>query len=480
MRTSVKKPRVGIIGGGIWGLSCAFFLEKKSAGLIDVVVLEGTDRPGGMIQTREFANHRMEMGPNGFLDSNPSTFDLCKELDLQQELLPASASAARNRYLYLKNRLHKLPSNLFGMAFSPVLSIRGKLQILTEGLRTKRAIPEEESIADFFRARVGNEVACSLGDAFVTGIWGGDSEELSLPSCFPKWREMEISHGSILRGLKARRIAKSRVAREAGLAKPPSPRMWSLKKGLGQLIDTLAVHLGSRLRIHQKVSALQPVLGQPRAEWRVFIDGQEKPETFDHVILACPAHEQARLLAPYSPALANTLLEIPTTPIAVIGLLFPESQICGDAVKPDGFGYLTPQKDGRPVMGVQWCSAIFPGHRSPPGWHLWRALVGGPNQSQLLDLNDETLTKVVLAELKTVGNWALNPECVHIFRWKRAIPQYTLGHAKRTQAILEAQKTLPGLNCAGSCMGGVAINDCVEQSAKLAAGLVESLTKISG
>lgn len=480
MHTSAKKPRVAIVGAGIWGLSCAYFLQKKSAGQIDVVVLESSERPGGMIQTKEFPNHRMELGPNGFLDSNPSTLELCKDLGLQEDLLPASATAARNRYLYLKNRLHKLPSNLFGMAFSPVLSIRGKLQILTEGLRTKRNIPEEESIADFFRARVGNEVASSLGDAFVTGIWGGNSEELSLPSCFPKWREMEIAHGSILRGLKARRIAGSKAAREAGLAKPPAPRMWSLKNGLGQLTDTLAVRLGSRLRTHQQVSALRPVGGQPEGGWEIVIDGQGNPETFDHIILACPAHVQARLLAPHSTRLANNLLEIPTTPIAVVGLLFPESQICGDAIKPDGFGYLTPQKDGRPVMGVQWCSAIFPGRRSPPGWHLWRALVGGPKQGHLLDQDDEALTRLVLDELKTVGNWTIHPEWVHIFRWKRAIPQYTLGHAKRIDAILETQKTLPGLNCAGSLMGGVAINDCVEQSAKLADNLVKRLAKISG
>jgi len=480
METSAKKTKIAILGAGIWGLSCAYYLQKKAAGKMDLVVLEAGERAGGMIQTFAFSNHRMEAGPNGFLDSNPSTLELCKEVGLEEELLPASVSAARNRFLYLNNRLHKLPSNLLGMAFSPVLSFQGKLRILAEGFRFKRAIPEEESIADFFRARVGEEVASSLGDAFVTGIWGGNFEELSLPSCFPKWRQMEIEHGSILRGLKARRAAKARSASEAGLPKPLPPRMWSLKKGLGQLIDTLAGRLGSSLRTRNKVSALQPLGGQPGTGWLVFHEGNDRPETFDQVILACPAYEQARLLAPLSPALAESLSEIQTTPIAVVALMFPDSQLTGDAVKPDGFGYLTPQRDSRPVLGVQWCSAIFPGDRVPPGWQLWRALVGGRKQKQLLDLDDKALTKVVLNELKTVGNWNLTPESVHIFRWKRAIPQYTLGHTKRVQAIVEAQKCLHGLICAGSSMGGVAINDCVEQSANLAGRLTEGLAKISG
>ena len=479
METRLYKPKIAIIGAGIWGLSCAYHLLKKRPEQIDLVVMESNERPGGMIQTVAFSDHFMETGPNGFLDSNPITLELCKELGLEDHLLPASASAARNRYLFLNNRLHKLPSNLLGMAFSPVLSFSSKIRLLTEGVRSKRQIPEEESIADFFRARAGEEVANTVGDAFVTGIWGGNSEELSLPSCFPKWRQMENEYGSILRGFKARRIAKARAAREAGLPKPSPPRMWSLKKGLGQLIETLAARLGPRLKTNTKVSALQPAGDRRETGWLVFQEGEQNPDRFDQVVLACPAHEQARLLAPLSPALSGTLSQIQTSPIAVVGLKFRDNQLSGNCVKPDGFGYLTPQRDCRPILGVQWCSSIFPVHRVPLGWQLWRALVGGPQQKQLLDLGDSALTELVLKELKIVGNWNISPESVHIYRWRKAIPQYTLGHSKKIQAIMDAQKKLPGMNCAGSSFGGVAINDCVEQSAAFSKRLTEGLVKIS-
>jgi oxygen-dependent protoporphyrinogen oxidase len=475
MAQPLQNKRIAIIGSGIWGLSLAYFLGKKSADRLHLSVLESSSRPGGMIQSTAIDGFLLENGPNGFLDSNPSTFNLCKALGLESELLPASSSAARNRFLFLNNRLHKLPASLLGMAFSSVLSLSAKMRIIAEPWKTRRCIPAEESIADFFRARVGNEVATTLADAFITGIWGGDPEKLSLPSCFPKWRQMEQEYGSLLRGVRARRIAKLKAARQKGLVIPAGPRMWSLKKGLGQLIENLAKRLPLGVQIRTKVTALQSVPGASGPEWMVFTEGKEKPQRFDQVILACPAQEQSRLLQSLDKPASELLAEITSTPIAVVGLLFPDHQIKQHSVKPDGFGYLTPQRDSRPVLGVQWCSSIFPDHRAPPGHQIWRALVGGPKQASLLDLDDSELAKVVLAELKTVGGWELAPEITRIFRWKRAIPQYTLGHAEVVRKIEARIKNIPGLILAGSTFRGVAINDCVEQAEILAERLCQDM-----
>lgn len=421
-----------------------------------------------MIHSTSVDGFLLENGPNGFLDSNPSTLNLCKAIGLESELLPASSSASRNRFLFLNKRLHKLPASLLGMAFSPVLSFSAKMRILAEPWKAKRLIPAEESIADFFRARVGNEVATTLADAFVTGIWGGDPEKLSLPSCFPKWRQMEQEYGSILRGVRARRIAKVRAARQAGLAVPKGPRMWSLKKGMGQLINNLATQLPNGVQINTKVTALQAVAGASGPEWILFTEGNDKPQRFDQVILACPAQEQSRLLRSQDKPASELLAEITCTPIAVVGIIFPDHQIKQHGIQPDGFGYLSPQRDSRPVLGVQWCSSIFPGYRAPPGHQIWRALVGGPKQASLLDLDDRALEKVVLAELKTVGGWEIAPEITKIIRWKRAIPQYTLGHAELVRKIEARVMKIPGLILGGSTFRGVAINDCVEQAEILA------------
>lgn len=473
MLTHNQSDEICIVGAGIWGLCLAHFLKNNPNPSQTVCIYEASQRSGGVIDSIPLGDGILETGPNGFLDSNPATINLCKEIGLGEELVRASSSAARSRFLYLRGQLHKLPSSFIGMAFSPVLSFSAKLRILKEYWQTRRLIPEDESIADFFRAHFGDEIANTLANAFVTGIWGGDAEQLSLPSCFPAWRQIEQETGSLLRGIRARRIAKIKTARQNGDPLPSLPTMWSLKNGLGELIKTLEKKLGPHLQRGAKVNSIELRQFGDNRKWLVHLDNGSPPRQFSRLILACPAHEQAKLLKPIHPKLASELEGITSSPIAVVGMLFSETQLTESPIKADGFGYLTPERDGRPILGVQWCSSIFPGIRAPKGRHLWRALVGGPKHGNLLGLDDDRLLRVVLDELKSVGNWKITPEIVKIIRWKNAIPQYALGHSVKVNVIQQYAKELPGLTIGGSCMKGVAINVCVEQAGLLAQNIIQ-------
>lgn len=454
-------PVTVVVGAGIWGLACARSLVRSGCPG-QVLLLEGADRAGGKLDTLPLAGFMVETAANGFLDSNPATLQLCRDLGLGDKLVSASGTAGRNRFVYLKGRLHRLPANLWGAFTTGVVGWYARWRVVSERWR-RPPIPEgDESIADFGRRRFGRELTETLLDAFVTGIWAGDPETLSVRSCFPRWHAWETQHGSLTGGMLARRKERVQEAIRDQMPPPGAPRMWSLRGGLGELVGALARACGSVLQTGASVRALR---FRPSAQppWEVVLD--DRVIVADRVVLAMPPDSQARLLESLDSELTVKLAAIPSNAIAVVALGFPAQEVPPGL---DGFGYLSPQREGRPVLGVQWCSDIYPGMRAPPGMALWRALVGGPRFPEMARATDADLLRTVRDELARVTGMRAQPGFVKIIRWPRAIPQYQLGHAQRTEDIQRHAARWPGLFLGGSAFGGVALNDCVDQAGSMA------------
>ncbi len=452
--------RIVIVGGGISGLTLAYRLEQRLPAA-EVVVLEQQPRLGGKIDTLQRDGFRVEAGPNGFLDTNPSTLDLCRELGLGDRLTAASDAAGRNRYMLLNGRLHLLPGSLWSFLGSGVLSWRGKLNLLAERFRPPRLDDADESIDAFARRRAGAEVAETLADAFVTGIYAGDPKLLSMRATFPRLVRMEREHGSVRNGF----VAAAR--KRKGLAAGRGGRMWSFREGLGLLIEALR----GRLRTPPVVGAsVRLVRRSSDGKWEVRAEGRDA-WTADAVTLTCPAYQQAALLADEDAELALMIDAVPYNRVAVVALGYRQSDM---PMSLEGFGYLSPQRERRDVLGVQWCSSIFPG-RSPAGTVLLRALCGGWNRPEIVDWSDGRLLTAVRGELRQAMGVEAAPAFHQIVRWDKAIPQYHLGHLERVARIEERAGQHPGLFLGGNAYRGVALNDCVEQAGVLAARVEKSL-----
>jgi oxygen-dependent protoporphyrinogen oxidase len=451
-------PRIVVVGAGISGLALAFRLRRRQPGAT-ITVLESAARAGGKIATETHDGFRVEVGPNGFLDTKPATLDLCRDLSLGPELITASESSRKNRFLFFDNRLQKLPGGPLGLLTTRLLSRRGKIDLIGEMFRKGRPAANDESVAAFFRRRLGRNAAAVLGDALVTGIHGGDPELLSVKAAFPRAAEMEAAHGSVIRGFLRTAKQKRRDAKARGDPPPKSGRMWSFRGGLQRMIDALVEHLPKKPVFGASVRRVE----RTDAGWTVRGDGQDAWPA-DAVVLACPADEQAAILADLDPDLANEIAGIAYNRIAVVAAGYRQADV---PRVPDGFGYIAPQHTRRDLLGVQWCSAIYP-DRAPPGCVLWRALCGGWNRPDIVDWDDTRLLTAVRAELHLAHGVTLAPIFSRIVRWPRAIPQYHVGHLARVARIESRAANWPGLHLTGNAYRGVALNDCTEQAATMA------------
>jgi oxygen-dependent protoporphyrinogen oxidase len=456
--------RVAVVGAGLSGLAVAFRLRQTLPG-VQLTLLESRDRPGGNVWTEHRDGFRVETGPNGFLDNKPGAVRLCRDLGLADRLLAASEGSRRNRFLFVRGRLHRLPASPLGLLTTPLLSLGGKLALLREPFRTKPTpAPPDESVAAFARRRFGKEAAGVFMDALVTGIYAGDPEGLSVRACFPRLAEFEDEAGSVLRGL-IRSLRRKRREAAARGERPAPQRSWSFREGLRTLVEALADRAGAPLATGVRVRRVERADAgglNPPARWVVRGEGRDHWEA-DAVVLACPAYEQAAAVADLDPGLARDLAEIAYNRIAVVALGYRQA----DAPAPDGFGYIAPQNTRRDVLGVQWCSSIYP-DRAPPGFVLWRALCGGTSRPDVFYLDDDALAAACHRELRVTLGVTGEPVFRHIVRWPRAIPQYDVGHLERVARAEAAAARHPGLFLAGNALHGVAMPDVAERAATVA------------
>ncbi|MSQ94347.1 MAG: protoporphyrinogen oxidase [Gemmataceae bacterium] len=454
--------RIVIVGAGISGLSVAYRLQQRMP-MAAITVLEQADRPGGTTWTVRENGFLVETGPNGFLDTKPTTLTLARDVGLAAQLVDASEAAGKNRYLFHGDRLKALPGGLGEFLSTNLLSWRGKLSLLWERFRKQRTETDDESIDAFARRRAGNEAADLFADALVTGIYAGDPKLLSLPACFPRIVELERVYGSVIKGFAAEAKKRRAEAKAQGVAYERPGKMRSFADGLRVLVEGVTAKLNAAPIYGVGVRAIRKSGDPQHPVWRVEAEGRDGWDA-DAVVLTCPAHQQMKLLADLDADLAQSIGTIAYNRVAVIALGYRRADV---TMPLDGFGYIAPENARRDLLGVQWCSSIYP-QRAPDGCVLLRAMCGGWHRADVVDWDDARLLSAIRAELRLAMNITADPIFHKIIRWDKAIPQYHLGHLARVAQIEARLAQHPGLWLAGNAYHGVSLNDCTEQGAVIA------------
>lgn len=478
MKLGIEDSSLVVIGGGIAGLSAAYYAQKKAAALgraLTISVLERESYWGGKILTDRVGGFVIEAGPDTFLATKPWGVALCRELGLGGRLHGTNPSQ-RSTYVLHRGRLQPLPDGLAMMVptqFGPIirtrlLSWQQKARMGLDFVLPAAAANGDESLGAFVSRRLGRAAYERLIEPLMSGIYAGDGDLLSLQATFPFLRDLELQHGGLVKGVLAMR---RKMAGAANARHTPTGRSAFLTPttGLAEIVEALVSRLeqgGASLRLGSGVCNLAP--NPERPGYRLLLDNGQALHAAS-VILAAPAYAAGGMLAGIDPGLADELQRIEYVTTATISLAYRQE----DLPRPlDGYGYVIPRREGRPALACTWTSTKFP-HRAPEGFALLRVFVGRAGQESQIPWDEPGLLEIARQELRQTLGIKAKPVVTRLFRWEKAMPQYTLGHPDRLRRIQTALQRWPGLFLAGSGYGGdgragIGIPDCIH-SGELAA-----------
>jgi len=434
-------------------LICGYGLQKAGQ---NVLVLEASSRPGGVIQSIGKDGYLLELGPQSFSGTSPLC-ELCAELGLNEALVQAPHGVPR--FILLGGKLVPVPVSPPAFLSSRLLSWKTKFVILTEILRNTHPPESDESIAAFTRRKFSAELLDRLVGPFVSGIYAGDPEQISLRAAFPSVYEAEKFAGSVVRGML--RFAKTPKATMSQPRRRPS--LISFRSGNESLITALADKLGPNLRCNVAVIAVDRLQQGFLVRLRKAGGGSEEMAC-EQLVVATPAGVAASLLGELTPEARVSLSKIAYAPVAVASLAYRREQVRHSL---NGFGFLVPRSSKLRTLGTVWNSSLFSG-RAPQGQVLLASFVGGATDPSAADLSDEALSALVHRELAPILAISGQPVMQQVTLHRRAIPQYNVGHTRRLQIIRAAVESIPGLWLTGNYCNGPAVGTCIEHAFSVA------------
>lgn len=416
--------RVGIVGGGVTGLACAYYLDRAG---IESVVFDPA--PGGLIGTVHIDNCILETGPESWLASKPWAEQLVTDLGMGDQLT-GSNDARRRTYVLRDSRFVTLPegmqlvvpTRLLPVLKTELFTWKTKFRMGAEIFRNPKTLPDRP-VAEFVSDHFGPEAVDYLAEPLLAGVYGGSPDDLSAVSVLPKFVEYEQRFGSVVVGA----LRASRSPGTGGVFK-------SLRNGMGTLIDALRAKATINVA---PAESIQPGNIFASGEWHAV----------DHIVLACGANRAAPLMAPIDAGTAELLGGIPHTGSSIWTFGYRNE----DVPRPlDGFGFLIPKRERQTIMACTWVATKWPG-RVPDGKAVLRCFSTDPEAGEQAMRADLTRLMKITAE----------PLFATCNRWPESMPQYTVGHTRRVAEIEARVRMMPGLHLAGNAYHGVGIPDCI-------------------
>lgn len=463
MIVSGEKKKVVVIGGGIAGITATYYLQKeaKENGIpLEIVLIEATDRLGGKIQTYTENGFVIEKGPDSFLARKQSASRLAVEAGFKDRLI-------RNRsgksYVLVKDKLHPMPggaimgipTKIAPFAFSSLFSPFGKLRAGADILIPRSNVDGDQSLGQFFRRRLGNEVVDHLIEPLLSGIYAGNIDKMSLLATFPQFYKVEQKHRSLILGMKSTIPKVQKPSKENTKTEKKSTGMFlSLTSGLESLVHAIEAKLipGSA----KKGITVQKV-ERKNQSYTLDLSSGEKMIA-DSIVICVPHKQTATIFSNYS--FFEPFHHVPSTSVATVAMAFPESAVKKDI---DGTGFVISRDSAYSMTACTWTHKKWP-HSTPAGKVLLRCYVGKAGDEEIVSRSDEEIIAAVLRDLNKTMNITADPEFSLITRWHDSMPQYTVGHKQRMTDIIEKMESeLPGVFLAGASYKGLGVPDCIDQ-----------------
>ena len=453
--------KIVIIGGGISGLATAYSLEERAereGKSVSIILLEKKNQIGGNILTERVGDFLIEGGPDCFLSEKPWAIQLCERLGMGESLLRTN-DEYRKTYILWNGHLHELPegvilmipTEIFPLLKSNLISLSGKIRMGMELFIPKKESSADESLSQFVRRRLGQEALDKIAAPLVAGVHAEDPDTMSVKSRFPRFVQMEEEYGSLIKGM----IAKRREMRRAGSKgnKPKYTMFMTLKDGLSEMPATIVQNLKmTKILTNREVADVDK-----RDIFKISLKNGEVLDA-DTVVFATPSYETASLLTGINDSISALLNKIPYASTATVSLAFKKESISNPM---NGFGFLVPRQEKRRITGATWVSRKF-SDRSPDDSVLIRCFIGGSHNEKLVFLNDKDMIEMVKGELRDIMGITSEPLLTRIYRWEKAMPQYTIGHEERLSILDKKLSEYPGMFLTGSSYRGSGISECIK------------------
>lgn len=464
----MDKQTIVIIGGGITGLSAAYYLQKeiKEKNLPYLIrLVEASGRLGGKIHTYKRDGFVIERGADSMIARKKPGVKLVEELGLKDEMI---RNGTGQSFILVQNKLHKMPKGAFmgvPKLIGPFLrtglvSTTGKVRALLDLIKSKGPEQSDQSLGSFMRRRFGDELVDNEIEPLLSGIYSGDIDEMSLMATFPNFYQLEQKYGSLIKGLKASIPNPPKSTRKAPGA------FFSFNGGLETLVNKLVEKLDNE--VVQLESAVDHI-EKKESGYHVLLTTGEVIKAVS-VIATTPHQTLSKMFSKYD--FFRVFNDVPSSSVANVAMAFDHSAIKEDI---DGTGFVVSRNSDFRITACTWTHKKWPSS-TPKGKALIRCYVGRPSDQEVVDLPDNELVELVLKDLNKTMNITAKPEFSVISRWKNVMPQYTVGHLERIEKVREEVKEhLPGVYFVGSSFEGVGIPDCIDQGEKAVLQVIEFL-----
>lgn len=468
MRSTEAIDRIVIIGGGISGLSSAFYLQREAERQgkeLHLTIVDEAPSLGGKINTLQRDGFVIEKGPDSFLARKQAIIDLAKELGLENELT-ATNPAAKKTYIMHNRKLHAMPPGLvLGIPTeigpfmrSDLLSLGGKLRAVMDMFLPAKPAQGDESLGGFLERRVGTQVMRRIAEPLLAGIYAGDLKQLSLRATFPQFGDSERKHGSLIKGMMHNRKATAAAAK----GKAQGTTFLTFKQGLSTLVRALDEALSGAER---RLGVRAAEIAKSGKGYSITLADGEKLEA-DRVVITAPAFAAAKLLEPL--AACPELNGIRYVSVANIVMAFDKKTFGLDF---DGSGFVVPRSEGLHITACTWTSSKWL-HTSPGDKVLLRCYVGHSEDQESVKLPDDQLVAAVRKDIRDTMGITAEPIFTEITRLNHSMPQYPVGHVEKMKSLRDRLQTeLPGVWVTGAAFDGVGLPDCIRQGKEAAAEL---------
>jgi oxygen-dependent protoporphyrinogen oxidase len=465
--------KIMIIGGGITGLSTAYYLQKAFSELkmsVEMIVVERDHRFGGKIHTVRQDGFVIEKGPDSFLARKPAMMTLTRELGLEPQLVRTNP-LAKQAYIYRQNHLHAfpqgavygIPTSIKPFLWTDLISWKGKIRAGLDLLMSSSSMNanEDQALGDFLQQRFGDEVLHYLIEPIVAGIYASDVHQLSLLATFPQFRDSVVRYRSLMRGMKKHN--KNLQANAPVLSDHLQGAMFlSYRQGLQTIVEALLDSFTSNhidLRNLTEVTHIERNGSQLNVTCKHMLSQQSDIEQVDGVIFTVPTHHIANILP--IPELKTALKSTSYASVANVALAYFSDEI---SFPFNGSGFVVPRKENKVLTACTWTSHKWL-HTAPKDKILLRGYVGRAGDESWTQWTDEEIIYHVKRELAEIMELHAQPIYTEVTRWIESMPQYAVGHLDRVKLAHRAlNRYFPHVWMTGAGFHGVGLPDCIQQA----------------